>query len=244
MIEESLPSDKQEKFEGPAIHDLHADERPREKAIRNGFSSLTVPELFALILRTGTKGFNVVDICRELMRRNDNSLHLLQRRSIEEIMNIRGLGESKAVQVMATMELVRRFARETVPENPQILTSRDFFNVMAPEIGNLPHEEIWAGLLNRHNKLTNKVLMSRGGYTASVADLKMILKAALLENAQSIILIHNHPSGNIRPSTADDSITSKIFEACKILEINLLDHLIVTSDRYFSYRDEARKPFS
>ena len=230
------------RYPGVSIHEMSLEDRPREKALRHGFGSLTIPELFALILRTGTKGFNVVEICREMMRRNEHRLRVLERRSLEELSDIRGLGESKSIQVMAVLELIRRYGREQLPEHPRIRTSRDFYAVVSPEIANLPHEEIWAGFLDRKNCVTKIYQVSKGGMTASVVDVKMILKAALLERAESIILAHNHPSGNLVPSQQDNDVTCRLSAACRTMEIRMLDHLIVTPRGYYSYADEGKLP--
>lgn len=225
-----------------SLHSLDASERPREKALRMGFGALTVPELFALILRTGTKGYNILEVCRELLRRNANSMRTLERRSLEEIRHIKGIGESKAIQVMAVMELIRRYDKESIPEKPVIKDSKDIYRLLLPEIGNLPHEEIWAVFLNRRNEVTKLFLASRGGTASSVFDIKIILKAALLERAEGIILAHNHPSGSLRPSIQDDTITKKLYEASRIMDIRVLDHVIVAQTGFYSYSDEGRMP--
>lgn len=223
-----------------SIHAMDASERPREKALRYGFGVLSVPELFALILRTGTKGYNIIEVCREMMRRNGNKMRILERRDLEEICDIKGIGENKAIQVMAVMELIRRYEKESLPEMPLIRTSRDIWNLMLPVIAHLPHEEIWAAFLNRQNKVTKLYQASRGGTSSSIFDVKLIMKAALMERAEAIVLAHNHPSGTLQPSAADDAVTRKLKDACALFDIRLLDHLIITKSGFYSYSDHGK----
>lgn len=222
------------------IHQMHESERPREKALSKGFGSLTAAELWALVLRNGVKGLNVIDMCREMMSRNDNNLVTLSRRNLRELTDIKGMGESKAIQVMAVLELSRRLNKERLPESPCIRSGEDVYDLMRHEIAHLPQEEIWVLYLDRQNNVRKTARMSIGGSTASVVDVKMILKDAILEQAQSLILCHNHPSGSLRPSVQDDQVTGKMKEGCKAVDIRMLDHVIVTSSGYFSYADNGK----
>ena len=222
------------------IHDIHSSERPREKALRNGFESLTDTELWALVLRSGVSGMNVLDMCRELMRRNDNSLITLSRRSLKELSDIKGMGESKCIQVMAVLEISRRLNKARLPEMPGISSGSDVYELMRHELAHLPQEQIWVLFLDRrlHVKKISKI--SSGGLTASVVDIKIILKEALLEQAEGLILCHNHPSGNLRPSTQDDNVTARLQKGCEALDIRMLDHVIITSEGFYSYSDNSR----
>jgi len=226
----------------PRVKDMDADDTPREKAERLGCGALSVPDLWALILRTGTVGYPITTLCRDLMRSNDGRLTTLERRERQELMQIKGLGKLKVIQIEAVMELIRRYNREQAAENPVIKGSEAIFRVMRPHLGHLDHEEVWALIMNRRNEVLKLYQASKGGIASSVFDIKLIVKQALLENAASIALCHNHPSGNLRPSPQDDQITHKCKEACELMDIRMLDHLILTSDntRYYSYFDEGR----
>lgn len=226
----------------PRIKDMDKDDTPREKAEKWGCGILTVPELWALVLRTGTTGFPVTELCREMMRRNDGRLSVLERRSRKELMEILGLGKLKVIQVEAVLELIRRYNKEPMQENPAVRSSKDIFDIMRPEIGHLPHEEMWVLILNRSNKVVKRWQASKGGLTHTVLDLRMLIKEVLLENATGVILCHNHPSGQLKPSTSDDQLTRKCAEACKLMDISFLDHIIVgaSSTDYYSYSDNGR----
>ena len=245
IIDRSQPPQTSEpldeyKAEHNTIKSLHRELRPREKALSKGISSLTVPELWALILGSGTRGINVVEMCNDLMARNDFNLTLLARRNLKQIASVKGLGPSKALQIMATLEIAKRYQQEELPKRPAIACSEDAYKNLRPEIAHLGHEEMWIMMLNRANHVIKLFQASRGTTTATIFDLKGILKEALLENAEGIIMAHNHPSGNCRPSGADDSITLRCHEGCRMLDIRFLDHIIVTPDTYFSYKDEGK----
>lgn len=224
------------------VKEMDEDEQPREKAFCHGVGVLSIPELLAVILRTGIPGKPITEMMREMMRANDGRLHTLERRSRAEIIGIKGIGRTKAIQIEAVMELIRRYTAETASEDPVIRCSQDIFRVMQPRIGNLPHEEIWVLLLARNNRIIRMFRASQGGLTSSVFDIKVVMKEALVENAASLALCHNHPSGNLTPSRSDDAMTEKCVTACRDLDIAMLDHLIVTAQGYFSYRDAGRMP--
>ncbi len=215
---------------------MHSEQQPREKAMSHGVRALTLPELWALVIGTGTRGHNVVDVCTELMQRNNNNLSALSRRSLKQLSEIKGLGPQKALQIQAVLEIGRRMQQQELPVNPSIRSANDAYDILKPEIGNLDHEEIWVLLLDRANHLIKKYQTTSGSATASIFDLKGIMKKAILENAQAMLIAHNHPSGNLTPSSSDDNITSRCKEACATMEISLLDHIIVTSVGYYSYR--------
>lgn len=221
------------------VKDLPSDEQPRERVLKYGIESLSNADLFAIILRTGTKGYPVTDICRDLMRINDNKLLNLERKTRDEIMQMKGVGELKAMQIEAVMEIVRRYGRERLGERIQIKSANDIFKVMRHEIGNLPHEEMWVLFCNRSNFITGKMRVSQGGSSATVFDVRTVLRNALHSHAESIVLCHNHPSGNLRPSPNDDAVTRKCRDACKQIDIRFLDHVVVTTDGYFSYHDST-----
>lgn len=221
------------------VKDLAPDEQPRERAKLYGISSLSNADLLAIILRTGMTGYPITRLCRDLMKSNDNLFINLERRSRNEIMEINGIGELKAMQVEAVMEIVRRYSRESIGNVVKIKSSQDIYNLMRPEIANLPHEEMWAIFLNRSNRVIGKMCVSKGSAVATVFDLKKIMRNALSERAEGIILCHNHPSGNLTPSASDDGVTRKLKDACMALDISFLDHLIITHEGYFSYSDST-----
>jgi len=221
------------------VKDLPADDQPRERAKRFGIASLSNADLFAIILRTGTRGYPITTLCRDLMKMNQNLFLNLERQTRDQIMEINGIGELKAMQIEAVMEIVRRYSREKVGDRLCITDSRTVYDVMRPEIANLPHEEMWALFLNRANRVIGKLRVSQGGSTSTVFDLKKVIKNALMAHAEGIVLCHNHPSGNARPSGPDDNMTRRFTEACKTLELNFVDHLIITTDGYYSYSDSS-----
>ncbi len=222
------------------VKDMDADDQPRERALKYGISTLSTPDLWALILRTGLKGKPITQLCRDLMRDNCQSLFQLERKTLKEIMATKGIGVTKGLQILATMEITRRYNREKVGEKYIINSSQAIYDLMRSEIGNLPHEEIWAIYLGRRNDVILKKRITSGSATASIFDVKAILKEALLIDAQGIALAHNHPSGNLVPSGPDDQITRKMKEGAQLLELRMLDHIIVTSTGFYSYFDSGR----
>lgn len=221
------------------VKDLPTDEQPREKLLRYGASALTNSELFAIILRTGSQNYPITDLCRDLMRFSDEKLLNLERKTRSQIMEINGIGPTKAMQIEAVMEIVRRYSREQIGERYAIRSANDVFAYMKHEIGNLPYEEMWALFLNRSNRVIGKLRVSEGGTTSTVFDVKKVLRNALYEHAESVMLCHNHPSGNTRPSSSDDNVTRRCREACETMELTFLDHVIITSDGFYSYKDNS-----
>lgn len=216
------------------------DDRPREIAKARGVEALSNAQLFALILRTGTPGYPITDMCRDLMQMNENFIGNLKRCTLEQLMEIRGIGEMKAFQIKAVMEIVSRYCEEQVGDRPRITSSADIYDMMRHVIGDLPHEEIWTVFLNRGNYVIGKMRVSSGSSVASVFDVKKILKNALLARAEGLVMTHNHPSGTLMPSGQDDQITCKLKDACRQLDIMFLDHVIVTSGGFYSYMDHGR----
>lgn len=228
----------------PTIKEMAREERPRERAINYGIQSLTTAELLALILRTGQPGLPITDLCRQLMDDNANSLLRLERRSRSELMLTKGIGNAKALQIEAMMEVMRRYQMEANAEQSRkvaaIRSAKDIHDRMRFRIANLDHEEVWIMLLNRRNEVLRDFRLTSGSQVASVFDTKMIMKRALLEDAQGVVMCHNHPSGNLRPSPQDDDITRRLAAACKAMDLRMLDHVIVTVSGYYSYSDEGK----
>lgn len=222
------------------VKEMDADDQPRERALKYGIETLSTPDLWALILRTGLKGKPITELCRDLMRDNGHSLFRLERKSLKEIMSTKGIGITKGLQILASMEIIRRYNREKVGEKFIISSSQSIFDLMRSEIGNLPHEEIWTIYLGRRNDVILKKRITTGSATASIFDIKSIMKEALLLEAQGIVLCHNHPSGTLFPSGSDDQITKRMKEGAALLDIRMLDHIILTSTGYYSYSDSGR----
>ena len=222
------------------VKEMDPDDQPRERALKYGCGVLPTADLWALVLRTGAQGKPITELCRDLMRSCDGKLFNLERMERKRFCQVKGIGETKSLQIEAVMELIRRYCRETVGNRVQIKSSADIFNEMRYDIGNLSYEEIWVLYLNRKNEIVSKEKMTQGSAVASVFDIKKILKGALLCNADALVMCHNHPSGTLKPSAQDDAITRKMREGCQTMEIRFLDHVIVTAGGYYSYQDEGR----
>lgn len=242
-LEASEPEESLD-FQVLTIKEMSKDERPRERAMNHGIGSLTTAELLAIILRTGQPGLPITDLCRQLMGDNDNSLLRLARRSRNELMLTKGIGAAKALQVEAMMEIMRRYHLEltdsTTRQLHTIKTSTSVYERMRYRIANLDHEEVWIMLLNRRNQVIKEFQTTSGSSVASVFDTKMILKRALLEGAEGLVMCHNHPSGNLHPSPQDDNITRKLYSATQTMDIRMIDHVILSVDGFYSYADEGR----
>lgn len=225
------------------VCDQAPDDRPQERALEHGVSTLSTADLWALILRTGQPGVPITSLCRELMRSVDGSLLMLERRSRQQIMETKGIGVVKALQIEAVMQLVSRHHNEFMASDNrmhQVRTSADLYDYMKHRNANLPHEEIWIVLLNRAHCIMSARKVTEGGAAASLFDVKKTIKTALLEDAQAVVLCHNHPSGQLRPSVQDDNITRQFKAACDTVDLRMLDHIIVTHTGYYSYNDQGR----
>lgn len=222
------------------VKEMDSDQQPREKAEKYGVGVLSIPELWAIVLRTGSPGYPITELCRDIMRDNDGSLHKLERRSKEELCQMKGIGPTKATEILAVMELIKKYIHEEIPTDEPIRSSTQIYDRMRHEIGNKDHEEIWMLLVNRQNVIIKEVQLTTGTSVASVFETKTAIKKAILENADGIILCHNHPSGSLRPSVQDDNLTRDLKEACKFMGLRLLDHVIVTANGYYSYMDTGK----
>lgn len=215
------------------------EDRPREKLLTKGTPALSDAELVAILLGTGTTTVSAVELAKRVLQTVNNSLHELGRLSVKDLMKIKGIGEAKAISIIAALELGRRRKDADAEDKPRISGSRDCFNLLSPHLEDIPHEEFWIILLNRANRMIKKYQISQGGVAGTVADPKIIFKLALSDLASGLILAHNHPSGNLAASQADIELTRKIKEAGKLLEIQVLDHLIIAGKKYFSFADEG-----
>lgn len=223
---------------------LHEDSSlllPMEKAEKYGFGALNPSELLAIILRTGSTGVPVTEMTARLMAENDNRLKVLERRSRAELMSLPGIGRVKSFQIEAVLEIMRRYNLERLGDRFEIRKSADIFHYKQPKAAPLTCEHIWILILNRKNAVLECRTVSQGGTSATIFDLKNIMRQILLTpSVDSIVMVHNHPSGNLRPSPQDDEITRQMKEGCKYLGLRFLDHVIVTQDGYYSYSDEGR----
>lgn len=215
------------------------DDQPREKLLYKGKSVLSDAELIAILIGSGSRNESAVDLCKRILQQNNNHLHQLQKQTVQQLMQFKGIGEAKAVSIVAALELAKRLQLSQTKELTKIGSSEDVYRVMQPLIGDLPHEEFWVLLLNNSNKIIYKLQLSKGGLTQTIVDVRLIFKTVLEHLATALILVHNHPSGQLNPSMADKDITRKIKEAGVTLDIKLLDHLIVTQRAHFSFADEG-----
>ena len=223
------------------IADLDEGDKPREKALSQGIRSLSNAELLAIIFGSGLPGKSVISMSQEILASCDNRLSRLSRLSIHEMKKkFKGVGTAKAISLAAAFELGLRTRDEDAALDPQIKCSTDIYNIMRTKLERLEYEEFWILYLSRSNRIIYEECMSKGGVSGTITDIRLILKRALELLASGIILVHNHPSGNLRPSPDDDRITTKTKEAAKLLDINVLDHLIITPTSYFSYNDNGR----
>lgn len=216
------------------------DDRPREKAMRRGFDALSNAELMAVIIGSGTPGESVVDLCQRILNDCDSKLSVIARSGVKGLLKYRGIGPVKAIELMAALELSRRYQVETLSDK-QITSSQDAYDYLRHKMDYLEHEEIWILMLNRAKKVIGCKRMSVGGTTAAVGDIKMILRELIDNLADAVILAHNHPSDNPRPSMQDDRLTDRLKAGCTAVDVQLLDHVIVCrSGKYYSYLDEGR----
>lgn len=226
-------------YKSRTLKNWAVEERPREKVIANGIQHLSDTELLAILLGSGTHNTTAVELARKVLGEVDNNLHELGRQSISDLQKIKGIGPAKAIAVLAAMELGRRRSGTQHIEKLSIKTSETVFRLFHPILGDLEHEEFWLLMLNRANRVIGRFKVSQGGLSGTVIDTRIILKKALDNLSSSIIVCHNHPSGNKQPSDADVKITEKLKKAAEILEIKLLDHIIIADKFYFSFADEG-----
>ena len=214
------------------------DDKPREKLMLKGKSVLSDAELIAILIGSGSRNESAVDLSKRILASVEN-LNALGKLSLQQLTAFKGIGEAKAITIIAAMELGRRRRSEEAVELTKITSSKSVFNIMQPVIGELPHEEFWVLYLNNSNKVIYKSQLSKGGITGTVVDIRLIFKTAFEYNATAIILAHNHPSGVLQASDADKQITRKLKDAGKNLDINVLDHIIITENGYLSFMDEG-----
>lgn len=215
------------------------EDRPREKLLGKGRQILSEAELIAILIGSGSRNETAVELSKRILASTGNNLNELGKFSVKDLMQFNGIGEAKAISIIAALELGRRRKETEAVKRDKINASKDVFDIMQPLLIDLPHEEFWLLLLNRANAVIKKELISRGGVAGTVVDTRIIFKEAVQNYASSIIICHNHPSGNLKPSEADKRITKNIKEAGRIMEVPLFDHLIITDSGYYSFADEG-----
>jgi DNA repair protein RadC len=221
------------------IKNWSEDDKPREKLMLKGKSVLSDAELIAILIGSGSRNESAVDLSKRILASVANNLNALGKLSMSQLMEFKGIGEAKAISIIAAMELGRRRRAEEAIELTKITSSKIVFEMMQPIIGELPHEEFWILYLNNSNKVISKTQLSIGGITGTLVDVRLVFKMALEKGAVALILCHNHPSGTLIPSDADKQITKKLKVAGDSLDVKVLDHLIVTETKYFSFVDEG-----
>lgn len=214
-------------------------DRPREKLLNHGRSVLSDAELIAILIGSGTQSLSAIDVGKNILSGVNNDLNHLAKFSVKELMKFRGIGQAKAISIIAALELGRRRKESAVQEKPKIVSSQDAYELLKSVMLDLHHEEFWVIMLNRANRVIRMKRISSGGISGTVADVKIIFKEAIDQMASALILAHNHPSGNRNPSEQDVRLTKKMKESGLLLDIPVLDHIIFAEDKYYSFADEA-----
>ncbi len=222
-----------------SIKNWAKDDRPREKLLSLGADALSHSELLAILIHHGTKEMSAVDLAKQILEKGKNNLNELGKLSVKELMQTKGIGPAKAVTIAAALELGRRRQSSTALEKPAISNSHELAQYLQPKLKDYRHEDFAVLFLNRANRVNHFKVISEGGITGTVADPRIIMKTALEENAVNIVLCHNHPSGSLKPSRADEDLTKKIKEAARYFDISILDHIIVSEEGYYSFADEG-----
>jgi DNA repair protein RadC len=221
-----------------SIKNWNQDDRPREKLLSKGRTALSDSELIAILIGSGSRDESAVELSKRVLASAENNLNKLGKISVKELMGFKGIGEAKAVSIVAALELGKRRSGEVGLNLKKINSSQSVFELLHPILGELPHEEFWIIYLNNSNKVLQTAQLSKGGITGTLVDVRLVFKSALQLGAVAVILGHNHPSGTLKPSQADKLLTQKLKTAGESLDIKVLDHLIVTENSYFSFADE------
>lgn len=222
-----------------SIKNWAEDERPREKLLHKGAASLSDTELLAILINSGTRERSAIDLARDILKQAHNHLNELGRLSLKELQQTKGIGEARAITIAAALEIGKRRQLGEALQRPVINYSKDAAAIVVPLLCDLTHEAFYVLYLNQSGRLIRHEMISIGGLTGTIADTRIILKNALLNNANQLMIAHNHPSGNLQPSTADKKLTQRIKDAAELMEIKLIDHIIVAGTKYFSFADEG-----
>lgn len=216
------------------------EDRPREKMVKLGTEALSDAELLAILIGKGSAKEDAVSLMKRILADNKNNLNTLGKMSIHELCQYNGIGEAKAITILAACELGKRRQMESPEERPDLGTATRIYNHMHPIMQDLDVEEFWVLLLNQHYRLIKKVRISHGGITETAVDIRIIMKEAVLANTTILAVCHNHPSGNLKPSRQDDELTKSIKRACELMHIHFLDHVIITDGQYYSYHEQGK----
>lgn len=222
------------------ISEWAEEDRPREKMASLGAETLSNAELLAILIGSGSTKESAVELMKRILADCNNNLNTLGKRNINDLCVYNGIGEAKAISILAACELGKRRQMETAEERPDLGTATRIYNHMRPVMQDLDVEEFWVLLLNQHYRLIKKIRISHGGITETAVDIRIIIREAVLANSTILAVCHNHPSGNISPSRQDDELTRSIKRACELMRIHFLDHVIVTDGQYYSYHELGR----
>ncbi len=222
------------------INNWAEEDRPREKMASLGAEALSNAELLAILIGSGSTKESAVDLMKRVLADSKNNLNTLGKMSIHELCQYNGIGEAKAITILAACELGKRRQMESPEERPDLGTATRLYNYMHPIMQDLDVEEFWVLLMNQHYRLIKKVRISHGGITETAVDIRIIMKEAVLANTTILAVCHNHPSGNLKPSRQDDELTKSIKRACELMHIHFLDHVIVTDGHYYSYHEQGK----
>ena len=222
------------------IRDWAEDDRPREKLLNKGAAALSDAELFAILIGSGNKNESAVELCKRILGDNHNNLNELARLSIVDLAKYKGIGEAKAISIVAALEIGKRRKTNEVLERTKITQSSDLFELFEPILLDLNHEEFWVAFLNGANKVLDTKRLTQGGMRQTVVDVPMLLRMGLERSAHAVAVAHNHPSGENYPSREDLQITQKIKTGCDAIGVRLLDHIIIAGGRYYSFADEGK----
>jgi DNA repair protein RadC len=226
------------KIEKLSIKNWSEEDQPREKLMAQGRQVLSDAELIAILIGSGNRQESAIELCKRILNESENNLNQLAKLSVNDLMKFKGIGEAKAISIVAALEIGRRRKSEKILDKVKVTSSQAAYEYIRPVLEDLPHEEFWIILLSRANKIIGKQLIGRGGISETTADIKLIFKKAIESLASAIILSHNHPSGNLKPSQSDLNLTKRIKEAGNLFDIKILDHIIVGDNKYLSFNDE------
>lgn len=222
-----------------SIANWSPDDQPREKLRDKGTQALSNAELLAILVGSGTSGVSAVELMQMILNDCNNNLNTLGKRTIHDLMQYKGVGEAKAITILAACELGKRRQMETPEERPQLSTATRIYNHMHPVMQDLDVEEFWLLLMNQNYQLIKKIRISHGGISEVSVDIRILIREAVLCNATIMAVCHNHPSGSLKPSQADNDLTRSILQACNVMRIKFMDHVIVTDGQYFSYHENG-----
>lgn len=229
-----------DKLHKKSIKEWPEDERPREKAYRHGFAALSKAELLAILVGSGTVEDSAVELMKKVLASCGDSISELSKRSIDDLCTFKGIGPAKATTIVAACELWKRRKNDETDNVKRILSSKHLYEYFYPLMCDLTVEECYLLLLNNMNRVIDHVKIGSGGFTSTVVDIRLVMREALMKRATAIALCHNHPSGSIKPSVEDDRITANLANACNVMNIRFLDHIVITDGKYYSYSDEGR----